>query len=183
MSNLDQELDDGTIRLAAKGVRDAQRRIYEKYGNQVYRTIERIVGQSDADDVLQDAFIRLFQKLPTFRFESAFSTWIHRVMVNEALQHLRKRKRKLMTTNFDRQPEPEIDKRPFIASEVAEVITQAMKQIEPELRRIFELKAIDELSYAEIAEIVGIPEGTVGSRLNRARRELRDQLIELGWEG
>jgi RNA polymerase sigma-70 factor, ECF subfamily len=183
MSNQDQELVDETIRLAANGVRDAQRQIYEMYGNRVYRTVGRIVGQTDVEDIMQDAFIRLFQKLPSFRFESAFSTWMHRLVVNEALQHLRKRGRKIVTTNMDQQPELEIDNRPTIASEVAEVMARAMRQIDPELRRIFELKAIDELSYAEISEIVGIPEGTVGSRLNRARRELRGQLIELGWKG
>lgn len=66
--------------------------------------------------------------------------------------------------------------------ELAEVLSFAMERIEPELRLIFQLKEVDELSYAQIGEIVGIPEGTVGSRLNRARRELRDQMFNLGWE-
>lgn len=69
-----------------------------------------------------------------------------------------------------------------LASEVVEMVTKAMERIEPDLRWIFELKEVDELSYAQIAEIVGIPEGTVGSRLNRARRELREQLLKLGWD-
>lgn len=72
--------------------------------------------------------------------------------------------------------------RTSLASELSEILTRAMERIEPELRLIFQLKEIDELSYAQIGEIVGIPEGTVGSRLNRARRELRDQLLNLGWE-
>jgi RNA polymerase sigma-70 factor (ECF subfamily) len=72
--------------------------------------------------------------------------------------------------------------RTSLASELSEILTRAMERIEPELRWIFQLKEVDELSYAQIGEIVGIPEGTVGSRLNRARRELRDQLLNLGWE-
>ena len=66
--------------------------------------------------------------------------------------------------------------------ENAELLEVAMLRIEPELRVVFQLKEMDELPYSQIAEIVGIPEGTVGSRLNRARTELRDQLPQLGWE-
>ena len=66
--------------------------------------------------------------------------------------------------------------------ENAELLEVAMLRIEPELRVVFQLKEMDELPYSQIAEIVGIPEGTVGSRLNRARTELRDQLTQLGWE-
>ena len=69
-----------------------------------------------------------------------------------------------------------------LASEVVEIVTKAMERIEPDLRLIFELKEVEELSYAQIAEVVGIPEGTVGSRLNRAPRELREQLLKLGWD-
>ena len=66
--------------------------------------------------------------------------------------------------------------------ENAELLEVALSRIDPELRIVFELKEVDELPYSEIAEIVGIPEGTVGSRLNRARTELRDHLTQLGWE-
>lgn len=66
--------------------------------------------------------------------------------------------------------------------EYVELLQMAMNQIQPELRRIFELKVLDELSYVQISEIVGVPVGTVGSRLNRARRELQNQLVQLGWE-
>jgi RNA polymerase sigma factor (sigma-70 family) len=69
-----------------------------------------------------------------------------------------------------------------MAIENAELVAKALQQIDPELRRIVELKELDELSYAEIGEIVGIPEGTVGSRLNRARKELQVILLNLGWE-
>lgn len=65
---------------------------------------------------------------------------------------------------------------------LAELLDVAMRRIDEELRTIFQLKEVDGLAYREIAQIVGIPEGTVGSRLNRARRELRNHLIDLGWE-
>ncbi len=181
MSAHDESAEEDLVCRAAGGDRDAQRQIYETYGDRVYRTVERIVGKSDAADVTQGAFIQLFHKLQTFRSESSFATWLHRLVVNEALQHLRKRGRRTMKTQplvrQDVAAEPT-----SLAGEVVEIVTKAMERIEPSLRLIFELKEIDELSYAQIAEIVGIPEGTVGSRLNRARRELREQLFKLGWD-
>ena len=68
------------------------------------------------------------------------------------------------------------------ADDNAEVVTLAMSKIDPELRSVLQLKEIDELSYSQIAEIFEIPEGTVGSRLSRARKELKEQLVALGWE-
>lgn len=170
------------VRRAAHGDRDAQRQIYEKFGRRVLSTIERIVGTSDAEDVLQETFIRVFEKLPTFRFESEFSTWMHRLAVNESLQHLRKRGRKVMNSeSLPAVVQNTSDQRQY-SREDAELMQLALHRIEPDLRRIFELKVLDELSYRQISEIVGIPEGTVGSRLNRARRELQNELIQLGWE-
>jgi RNA polymerase sigma-70 factor (ECF subfamily) len=182
VSNSDESIDNDVICLAANGDRDAQRQIYECFGARVFRTVLRIVGESDAGDVAQDAFIHLFEKLPSYRNESAFATWLHRLVVNEALQHLRRRGRRVMKT----EPLPVTDLAAKNGApaldDLAEIVTKAMNRVEPELKLVFQLKELDELSYAEIGEIIGIPEGTVGSRLNRARRELRDQLLKLGWE-
>ncbi len=182
MSNKDEAIEDEVIRRAAFGDRDAQREIYEVFGSRVLRTVQRIVGESDAADVMQDAFLHLFNRLPSFRHEAQFATWLHRLVVNEALQHLRKRGRSVMKTQPLSHENLTTSDRTSLASELSEILTRAMERIEPELRLIFQLKEVDELSYAQIGEIVGIPEGTVGSRLNRARRELRDQLQNLGWE-
>jgi RNA polymerase sigma-70 factor, ECF subfamily len=182
MSDDDEAIREDVICRAAVGDRDAQRHLYEHFGNRVFRTVQRIVGESDAADVMQDAFLHLFEKLPSFRHESQFSTWLHRLVVNEALQHLRRRGRHVMKTHpLPRQEIASVD-HSSICGELAEMLNFAMDRIEPELRLIFQLKEVDELSYAQIGEIVGIPEGTVGSRLNRARRELRDQMLNLGWE-
>ncbi len=182
MSSKDESIEDDLISLAAVGDRDARRQIYEAFAGRVYRTVQRIVGESDAADVTQDAFVHLFDKLPSFRHESAFTTWLHRLVVNEALQHLRKQGRRVMKTQPLPQQVVAANDRTSIASDLGEMLNLAMERIEPELRLIFQLKEVDKLSYAQIGEIVGIPEGTVGSRLNRARRELRDHLVTLGWE-
>ncbi|GAA4469778.1 RNA polymerase sigma factor [Novipirellula rosea] len=182
MSSDQESVDDEIVRRAAVGDRDAQREIYEVFSDRVYRITRRVVGESDASDVAQEAFLHLFAKLPSFRFESAFPTWLHRLVVNESLQHLRQRGRRVRNTKPLLEQDVARPEETSWCSDAAETLTKAMAMIEPELRLIFQLKEVDELSYAQIGEIVGIPEGTVGSRLNRARRELRDQLLKLGWE-
>ncbi len=182
MSGNEESIESKILSRAAAGDRDAQRQIYERFSGRVYRTVFRIVGESDAADVMQDAFLHLFQRLSSFRFESAFTTWLHRLVVNESLQHLRRRGRRTIMTQPLTEQEVAADDTTSHADELTEILSQAMERIEPQLRLIFQLKEVDDLTYAQIGEIIGIPEGTVGSRLNRARRELRDQLMKLGWE-
>lgn len=181
MSTYAESVDDEIVRRAADGDRDAQRQIYEVFCNRVYRIVQRIVGEADASDVVQEAFLHLFAKLPSFRREAAFSTWMHRLVVNEALQFLRRRSRQMIDTKSLMEHDvAQIDRTQW-QRDAAESLAKAMDRIDPELRLIFQLKEVDELSYAQIGELVGIPEGTVGSRLNRARTQLKDLLEKLGW--
>lgn len=181
MSTSSEGVDESIVGRAADGDRDAQRMIYEAYVGRVYRTVQRIVGENDAADVTQDTFLHLFDKLASYRREAAFTTWLHRLVVNEALQHLRRRGRRL--AKMQPLPQQPVADRPSSgADEVREILTEALERIEPDLRLILQLKEMDELSYGQIGEIVGIPAGTVGSRLNRARREMRAQLLQLGWD-
>ena len=173
-------MDARCIQLASEGDRDAQRIIYETLIERVHRLVLRIVGESDAEDVTQNLFLHLFGKLKSFRHESEFATWVHRLAVNEALQHIRQTRRhstvQLMPADVTRVEGGN-------ATDWKELFETAMSRIDSELRLILELKELEKMPYVKIAEIIGIPEGTVGSRLNRARRELRDQLVTLGWEG
>lgn len=171
------------IKNAASGSREYQKRIYELLAPRVYRVIRKVVGPSNADDVMQEFVIQLFAKLDQFRFESSLETWAHRMAVNQGLQYLRKanreeqRMRKLAsTTNMSTQTNPEAQ------SDDAEILNLAMEQISGEQRAILHMKEVEGLGYEAIASVLGIPEGTVGSRLNKARRELRTSLIQLGWE-
>ena len=172
-------VSEDVIDRACRGEPDAQREIYEAFFPRVSRLVRRIVGESDADDVSQDAFVQLLSKLNTFQGNSAFATWVHRVAVNQALQHVRFRNRHPTETLYETAMADQ-ESRQQIG--LAELLDVAMRRIDVELRTIFQLKEVDGLAYSEIAQIVGIPEGTVGSRLNRARRELQHQLLELGWE-
>ncbi|WP_419581579.1 RNA polymerase sigma factor [Stieleria magnilauensis] len=139
----------------------------------------RMVGRQDADDAMQLAFMRIFRKLDRFSGGSSLETWIYRVATNEALQFLRRRKRDNVDT-IRHEPESQMSQS-GLRLEDAEMLETGLAKLEPELRAVLTLKKVQELSYAEIAEIMDIPEGTVGSRLNRARRELRDELERLGW--
>ena len=102
------------------------------------------------------------------------------ISVNEAFQHLRRRRRK----RHQRLAYEPVDEsaRGDERTEQKDLVEHALARLDPELRSICVLREIDELSYREIAEVLDIPEGTVGSRLNRARRELREHLVDLGWE-
>ena len=171
-------LEDSLIKLAVTGDREAQRLIYESLKGSVCRLVARIVDVSDVDDVTQDVFLHVFSALNSFRFESQFTTWVYRLAVNDALQHLRRRRRRFMVPLKDLEmpgpiPQPDIENN--------EMLTLALSKLDPELRVILHLKEEQDEGYATIAEILRIPEGTVGSRLNRARRELKKELLALGW--
>lgn len=171
-------IEDSLIRLAVGGDREAQRLVYESLRDSISRLVSRIVDASDVDDVTQEVFLHVFCSLGSFRFESAFTTWVYRLAVNDALQHLRrKRRRPLMPLEnmgmLGQTQQPEIEN--------SEILNLALSKLDPEFRIILHLKEQQGECYATIAEILRIPAGTVGSRLNRARQELKRELLVLGW--
>lgn len=181
----DGEIADGEVAaeiIAAcqQGDPVAQRHLYDASHQNVYRLVVRMVGVQEATDVTQQVFLQVFRKIGQFSGRSQIGTWIYRVAVNESLQYLRKAKRTQMQVleqePMDRSPEGRgnIDDK--------ELLEQALAQLEPDLRSTFLLREIEGFSYGAIASALEIPEGTVGSRLNRARRELKQHLVELGWE-
>ncbi len=175
----DQEAVD-VVEACKNGDPLAQRRLYDASHQNVYRLVVRMVGVQEAADVTQQVFLQTFRKIGQFSGKSQFGTWIYRVAVNESLQHLRKAKRSQMQV-LEQEP---TDRSPDGHENVEdkELLEQALAQLEPDLRSTFLLREIDGLSYGAIASALEIPEGTVGSRLNRARRELKQYLVELGWE-
>lgn len=136
----------------------------------------RMVGKSNAEDLTQQVFLALFQRLDKFHGRSSFSTWLYRLASNEALQFLRKRPQRHPEEPMQCEP---LDDRAGVTTlaEQRELLDYALAALEPELRAIFLLREIEDLSYYEIAMVLDIAEGTVASRLNRARRCLRE-LIE-----
>jgi len=157
----------------------AERELVLQTQDRVFRTVSRLVGIQDAEDVTQQVFVQVFRRLDRFSGESAFSTWLYRVTVNEALQHLRQRSGR-RTDSLSVEPE---DNRPDGNRQIEEreLLDRALAQIDPELRVMFVLREVDGLSYEQIAKTMDVPMGTVASRLSRARQELQEQLRRLGW--
>jgi len=159
--------------------RSAQQQLYELHSRRVYRLCVRLVGKQDASDVTQQTFLKVFRTIHQFSGGSRFETWLHRVTVNECLQHTRSRiRRPEIALNVD----PVVSSQTGVAAESAELLQAALDRLEPELRTIFVLREIEELSYAELAETLDVSAGTVASRLNRARTHLKELLTQLGWE-
>lgn len=158
---------------------ESQQRLYDACSQRVYQLVARIVGMQDAADVAQQAFMQVFRSIDSFDGRSGFATWLYRIALNASLQHVR-RNRRHRTTSLDWEPMD--DSRGEEDADWRDALEQALARIDPELRAIFLLREVDRMSYREIAEAMHIPEGTVGSRLNRARGELRKLLASFGLE-
>lgn len=162
------------------GSREAQQRLYGCFHCRVYRLLVRMVGRDDAEDLLQQVFLQVFRTLNQFQGQSKFETWLYRVTVNESLQHLRKqRSRPSVSLESDIMDRKTDQVRDFDQKELMEY---ALARLEPELRSLFLLREVEKQSYAEMAVVLQIPEGTVASRLGRARQLLKQYLVESGWE-
>lgn len=184
--------DKQIIEQVLAGDNDAFGALVERYQNRVYNLALRMCGnRDDAFDLSQEAFFRAWRSLEGFQFESAFSTWLFRLTANVCLDWLRARKRRptvSLTTVDDEEETVELElpdpaKGPealLLAAEDRAALTRAMNQLAPEYRQILTMRAINDLSYTEIAEILQIKEGTVKSRLSRARLALRNKLLQNG---
>ena len=166
--------------------------LVDEYQTKVYNLALRMCGnQDDAFDLSQEAFFRAWKNLPSFQFESAFSTWLFRLTTNICLDWLRAKKRRptvSLTTVNDEDEESQLDlpdpgmnpEELLLAAEGRAVLTKAMNELPVEYREILTLRAINDMSYTEIAEVLKLREGTVKSRLSRARNALRNKLLQNG---
>ena len=180
------------IEQVLAGDNDAFGQLVELYQGKVYNLALRMCGNpDDAFDLAQESFFRAWRGLAGFQQESAFSTWLFRLTSNVCLDWLRAKKRRptvSLTSVEEGDEEAQIDvpdpaKGPeelVIAAEDRAALTKAMNELPVEYREILTLRAINDLSYTEISEILKLPEGTVKSRLSRARLALRNKLLQNG---
>ena len=180
------------IEQAIQGDPNAFEQLVLTHQKAVYNLALRMVGNpEDAQDLDQEAFLKAWRGLKFFQFESSFSTWIYRLTSNTCIDFLRRQKKqKLVSTtvlNDDDQAEelllPDPDPLPeeqAILNEQRQSVVQAMNELEVEYREILTLRVVQGLSYTEIAEILDLKEGTVKSRLARAREKMRRQLLYAG---
>lgn len=170
--------DDGSlalpevVRRCQHGDRDAQRALFERYQHPVFRLVARLAGTEHAGDLTQQVFLRVLERIGQFEGRSTFHTWLYRIAVHEALQFLRKRRRR-REVPLVRQEETAVGGPSIDRVMLRELLETALARLDPELRAVFLLRESEGLSYAEIAAVLEIPEGTVGSQLHRARRTLR----------
>jgi len=171
--------EQAAIRICQSGDISGLETLYEMYSEKVFRTCYRILGDhAAAEDQTHEVFLRVFQKIDRFRGRSTFSTWLYRLTVNQTLNRLRSRKRRLIKMlGMDflegkpaKEPAPD---REVLRKEQADDVQEMLSGLSVEHRTVLILREIEELSYAEIADVLDIPQGTVMSRLHRARCELR----------
>lgn len=172
-------VSEATLNGCRKGDPADQRMLYELVFRKVYRLAARMVGQQDAEDLTQQSFLQMFRKISVFRGESQFDTWLYKLVVNECLQHLRRRKSNCSSLEFEPMDHRSNPEQGF---EFREMLDAALAKLDPDLRTAIVLREVEKLPYSEIAKVLSIPEGTVASRLSKARSLLKQHLINLGWE-
>jgi RNA polymerase sigma-70 factor (ECF subfamily) len=159
------------------------RRLYESYKHKVYGTIHHVIGPSDeVDDIVQSVFLEIHRSLPRYQGQSKLSTWIYRIAVNVALQHIRKKRRRRVFLFFS-PPDPErdydssTDTRPgHEQRDLLRKIHGLLDHVSEKKRIVFILHELDGREMDEIAELLDIPLNTVRSRLHAARVELTDRM-------
>ena len=169
------------VRLAAAGDVRAFEDIYNAYHGRVYSLCLRMTRSvSEAEDLTQEVFVQLFRKLKTFRGDSAFSTWLHRLTVNAVLMHFRKPVVRLEQTTYDGDDQHEHLQRSLTArtSSVVDRISlaEALAKLSPGYRTVFILHDVEGYEHNQIGAILGCAPGTSKSQLHKARLKLRDLL-------
>ena len=151
-----------------------------RYQGPVFNAILRMVrDRDDATDLTQSAFFKAHRELARFDDRHKFFSWIYRIAINEALNHL-KRNRRQEPLDGDWASEDRDPERTLVGSETSRLVQDALMRISPDSRAVLILRHFHECSYEEMAVVLGIPEKTVKSRLFSARRQLRELLEAQG---
>ena len=188
----DREVDQQLVERAQKGDRRAFELLVTIYQRKLARLLSRLVRDpAEVEDVTQEAFIKAYRALPSFRGDSAFYTWLYRIAINTAKNYLVAMGRRAPTsTGFDHEeaegfedaeqlrdnatPEGEL-----IGKQIAATVNRALEQLPEDLRTAITLREIEGLSYEEIANVMNCPIGTVRSRIFRARESIAAELRPL----
>lgn len=173
--------DHALAHAAGQGDTTAFEELYQRHNRRVYSLCLRMTQNvAEAEDLAQEAFIQLFRKIGSFRGESAFTTWLHRLTVNQVLMHFRKRSVKLERTTDEGETPIQIVRGTENPNRMPVVdrinLENALKQLPPGYRSVFVLHDIEGHEHEEIARILGVAVGTSKSQLHKARMKLRGLL-------
>ncbi|HEV8523845.1 MAG TPA: sigma-70 family RNA polymerase sigma factor [Terriglobales bacterium] len=189
-SKLNEASDElALVRAAKQGDVSAFEQLVKRYDRNIFRIANHITqNREDAEDVVQEAFLKAFQNLEQFQGNSKFYTWLVRIAVNESLMKLRRR-RSDRTVSLDQEVETEEDTMPrevadwapnpeqlYRQGELNEILTKTINGLPPSFRTVFVLRDIEGLSTEETAEALDLSVPAVKSRLLRARLQLRERL-------
>jgi len=187
----EQDVDQKLVERVQHGDKNAYNLLVTKYQHKVANLVSRYVkNQSDVPDVVQEAFIKAYRALPNFRGESAFYTWLYRIAVNSAKNHLVALSRKPPGSDIeideaeiydsgDALREQESPERLLLTAEIKNVVFSTIEQLPEDLRIAINLRELEGLSYEDIAVIMECPVGTVRSRIFRARETIEKKLQPL----
>ncbi len=192
MAQGDREIDQQLVERAQKGDKRAFELLVVKYQRKLIRLLSRFIrNASEVEDVAQEAFIKAYRALPSFRGESAFYTWLYRIGINTAKNYLVAMGRRAPTStgldaeeaetfdDNDRLRDMNTPEAELMSKQMAAVVNETMRTLPEELRTAITLREIEGLSYEEIAEAMDCPIGTVRSRIFRARETIAAQLRPL----
>ena len=183
--------DQQLVERVQRGDKNAFNLLVQKYQNKVMSLISRYIrNQADIADVAQEAFIKAYRALPNFRGESAFYTWLYRIAVNTAKNHLVSQSRKTPANSVDAEEAEYYEgsdalkefaspERLVLSDEINKVIFETLETLPEELKIAISLRELDGMSYEDIANIMDCPVGTVRSRIFRARESKNKKLQPL----
>ena len=184
----EREIDHALVVRVQQGDKKAFDLLVLKYQLRLSKLVSRFLrNQSDVPDVVQESFIKAYRALPNFRGESAFYTWLYRIAINTAKNHLVAQSRKSPANSIDVQDAEDYGasewlkeyaspEREALAAELEVTIHQAISDLPDDLREAISLREIEGLSYEEIAAVMDCPVGTVRSRIFRAREAIDGKL-------
>jgi RNA polymerase sigma-70 factor (ECF subfamily) len=188
----DREIDQQLVERAQRGEKHAFELLVSKYQRKLARVLSRFIRDAtEVEDVTQEAFIKAYRALPTFRGDSAFYTWLYRIGINTAKNYLVAMGRRAPTTtdidseeaegfeNGDQLRDLNTPENEMMSRQVAETVNQTLGELPEELRTAITLREIEGLSYEDIANIMNCPIGTVRSRIFRAREAIAAKLRPL----
>jgi RNA polymerase sigma-70 factor (ECF subfamily) len=188
----DRDLDRQLVERAQRGDKHAFELLVSKYQRRLSRLLSRFIRDAaEVEDVVQEAFIKAYRALPSFRGDSAFYTWLYRIGINTAKNYLVAMGRRAPTvTGFDSEEAEGFDggeqlrdintpENVMMSKQIAATVNETMERLPEELRTAITLREIEDLSYEEIATIMNCPIGTVRSRIFRAREAIAEKLRPL----
>lgn len=178
----DREADWDLVRRHVRGERDAFRQLYERYQDKVYASCFRVLGDAAAaEDLAQEIFVKIYDELRHFKFQSKFSTWLYRIAVNHAINKAHEVSRHgRIHERIAREKPGETDGAPVAQDRfLDDRVQKALMELSEKLRAIVVLRYLEGLAYEEIADVLEISIGTVKSRLFLAHETLRPLLKDV----